>query len=127
MNLAALPAFSNNNGMLEDGRRALVVDPGDAAPVVDAPDQRSLHLAGILVTHYQKDEDDIAPHVAGCERVRAGGKPTPQSHIATQRRINPFLRCADKAVIDSALAHGAASRGAADVFAALYEWKNQLR
>jgi len=37
--------------MLDDGREALVVDPGEAAPVVSALDARALTLAGILVTH----------------------------------------------------------------------------
>lgn len=45
--------------MLHDGRRALVVDPGDAAPVRAALEQGSLELAAILVTHHHAD------HVGG--------------------------------------------------------------
>ena len=36
MNLIPLPAFADNYiWLLHDGRRALVVDPGDAQPVLD--------------------------------------------------------------------------------------------
>jgi hydroxyacylglutathione hydrolase len=42
MNIIALPAFSDNYiWLLHDGRRALVVDPGDAQPVLKA-----LHVHG---------------------------------------------------------------------------------
>lgn len=63
MKLVALPAFSDNYiWMLHDGREALVVDPGDAAPVAEALDSLGLALTGILVTHHHGD------HVGGlCE------------------------------------------------------------
>jgi hydroxyacylglutathione hydrolase len=60
MKLVALPAFTDNYiWMLHDGHEALVVDPGDAAPVVDALDRLGLALTGILVTHHHGD------HVGG--------------------------------------------------------------
>ncbi len=53
MNLTALPAFSDNHiWMWDDGARALVVDPGDAAPVETALEARGMQSAGILVTHH---------------------------------------------------------------------------
>jgi hydroxyacylglutathione hydrolase len=56
MNLVALPAFADNYiWMLDDGRRAVVVDPGDEAPVLAALDARRLELAAILVTHHHGD------------------------------------------------------------------------
>jgi hydroxyacylglutathione hydrolase len=65
MNLVALPAFSDNYvWMLHDGHRALVVDPGDAAPVHAALDAQGLALAGILVTHHHPD------HVGGIDALR---------------------------------------------------------
>ena len=43
MELIALPAFNDNYlWLLHDGQQALVVDPGDAAPVRAALDQRGL-------------------------------------------------------------------------------------
>jgi hydroxyacylglutathione hydrolase len=60
MKLVALPAFADNYiWMLHDSREALVVDPGDADPVVDALDRLGLALTGILVTHHHAD------HVGG--------------------------------------------------------------
>jgi hypothetical protein len=46
MNLAAPPAFSDARiWMLDDGLRAVVVDPGDSGSVIDALEQRALSLA----------------------------------------------------------------------------------
>jgi len=65
MNLVALPAFSDNYiWMLHDGRQALVVDPGDAAPVRAALEAHGLALAAILVTHHHPD------HVGGIADLR---------------------------------------------------------
>ena len=41
--------------MLHDGTQAVVVDPGDAAPVEQALDAQGLRLAGILVTHHHDE------------------------------------------------------------------------
>ncbi|MCU0967532.1 MAG: hydroxyacylglutathione hydrolase [Rubrivivax sp.] len=66
MNLVALPAFTDNYiWMLHDGRRAVVVDPGDASPVERALDALRLGLRGILVTHHHAD------HVGGLDALRA--------------------------------------------------------
>ncbi|MBE0550465.1 MAG: hydroxyacylglutathione hydrolase [Rubrivivax sp.] len=70
MNLIALPAFADNYiWMLHDGARAVVVDPGDAAPVRAALDAQGLALAGILVTHHHPDHvggvDDLRPRLQG--------------------------------------------------------------
>ncbi len=50
--------------MLHDGVRAVVVDPGDAAPVQAALDAHSLELQTILVTHHHAD------HVGGVDGLR---------------------------------------------------------
>lgn len=65
MNLTALPAFSDNYiWMLHDDRQAIVIDPGDAAPVAAALDALGLALAAILVTHHHPD------HVGGVAALR---------------------------------------------------------
>lgn len=256
MNLAALPAFTDNYiWMLHDGLRAVVVDPGDAAPVEAALDAMGLRLAGILVTHHHADHvggvDDLRhrldgpvfapagertpePHVpvsegdvvellgrrfavmevpghtaghvayveqdepeapllfcgdalfsAGCGRLfegtpaqmfdslsrlsalppqtrvcctheytlsnlrfaaavephnaarqayqahcqaeRDAGRPTLPGRIALEREVNPFLRCAEPAVVDAALAQGASGPSGPEVFAALRRWKDRFR
>lgn len=62
MNLLALPAFTDNYiWMLHNGRDAIVVDPGDSAPVRHTLSKLKLELVGILVTHHHHD------HVGGIE------------------------------------------------------------
>ena len=85
MNLVALPAFADNYiWMLHDGRDAVVVDPGDAAPVLAALDSMSLRLVGILVTHHHAD------HVGGVDALRSrlegpvyapAAEVTPEPHV----------------------------------------------
>lgn len=66
MHLLALSAFNDNYiWMLHDGVQALVVDPGDARPVIDALERLSLRLACILVTHHHAD------HVGGVKALQA--------------------------------------------------------
>jgi len=256
MNLTAVPAFSDNYiWMIDDGRSAVVVDPGEAGPVEAALDAKRLALVGILVTHHHADhvggvdalrprlrgpvfgpahekvpqpceghvEGDlvealglgfevidvpghtaghiaffsrqgagepivfcgdtlfsagcgklfegtpaqmhrslaklselpdatrvccgheytlsnlrfahavepgnveIVAHIARCQALRVEGKPTVPSAIGRERRINPFLRCAEPAVIDAAVAHGASGRGGSEVLAAIRTWKNEFR
>ena len=65
MNLLPLPAFTDNYiWMLHDGRQAIVVDPGEAAPVEQALHRRGLTLQAILVTHHHAD------HVGGVDALR---------------------------------------------------------
>jgi hydroxyacylglutathione hydrolase len=60
MKIYPIPAFDDNYLWLASaGGRALVVDPGDAAAVVRALEQRSLRLDSILITHHHAD------HVGG--------------------------------------------------------------
>lgn len=64
-----IPAFDDNYfWLLRSGTQAAVVDPGDAAPVLQRLQQQQLTLTSILVTHHHHD------HVGGVtELVRATG------------------------------------------------------
>ena len=65
MKLIPLPAFDDNYiWMLHDGHRALVVDPGDAQPVLQALQHEGVQLQGILVTHHHAD------HTGGVDALR---------------------------------------------------------
>ena len=66
MNLIPLPAFSDNYiWLLHHHGRALVVDPGDAQPVLDALAHAGWVLDAILVTHHHPD------HVGGVAALTA--------------------------------------------------------
>ena len=71
MNLLPIPAFSDNYlWLLHDGKQAIVVDPGQAEPVLNVLAQHQLQLQGILVTHHHAD------HVGGVQALReATGAP----------------------------------------------------
>lgn len=63
-----VPAFEDNYlWVIEDGRHAVAVDPGDASPVSDFIDRRGLTLTAILATHHHQD------HVGGLAELAARG------------------------------------------------------
>lgn len=51
-----IPALKDNYiWLLRQGASAIVVDPGDAAPVIGVLQQEKLSLSAILITHHHKD------------------------------------------------------------------------
>jgi hydroxyacylglutathione hydrolase len=103
--LAALPGDTRvcctHEYTLSNLKFALVVEPGNAA----------------LDTYHRQ-----------CLATRARGEPTLPSSIDIERRINPFLRTGEPAVLQAAQSHAPGS-GAdpVSVFATLREWKNVFR
>jgi len=61
-----IPAFRDNYiWAIRDGRRAAVVDPGDAAPVLEWLDREGVLLTAIVATHHHND------HVGGNKALLA--------------------------------------------------------
>ena len=106
MNLIALPAFTDHCiWMRHDGRQAVVVDPGESAPVIAALDARQLVLTAILVTHHHAD------HRGGVDALRARAR----MPVPGRARSKP------------AQAHRADADEPVAVLTALRQWKNDFR
>lgn len=65
MNLNSIPAFQDNYiwVLSEDDGRCLIVDPGEAAPILAALTENKWHPEAILLTHHHND------HVGGVKEL----------------------------------------------------------
>ncbi|MDD4930300.1 MAG: hydroxyacylglutathione hydrolase [Gallionella sp.] len=64
--ISAIPALQDNYiWAIHNGQQAIVVDPGDAAPVLEFLASRQLVLTGIFCTHRHRD------HIGGIEKLCA--------------------------------------------------------
>lgn len=90
MQVHAIPAFTDNYlWTLVEGDSAVVVDPGDAAPVVRFFDERKLTLAAILVTHHHPD------HVGGLAPLLRRGDVPVYGPAAESNRIRLLTHTLD--------------------------------
>lgn len=72
LDVHAIPAFTDNYlWLLSRGRDAVIVDPGDAAPVLQVLEQRGLKLTAILITHWHPD------HIGGIKKLLDSLGPIP--------------------------------------------------
>lgn len=86
MTLIPLPAFTDNYiWLLHNDTHAIVVDPGDAQPVLAALDRLKLPLVAILVTHHHMD------HVGGVAQLREATGATVYGP-ATEKMPEPLQR-----------------------------------
>jgi glyoxylase-like metal-dependent hydrolase (beta-lactamase superfamily II) len=135
MYLIPVPAFADNClGLRHDGKPALVVDPGDAEPVLRSLAQQSLQFESILVTHHhadhagalaiEPDNADLVAYQARCLHLRDHKPPTA---IAHELLINPFLRTRQAPILAAARRFDASVHDDNTVFAAIRQWKNQFK
>jgi hydroxyacylglutathione hydrolase len=124
--------FSAGCGKLFEGTAEQMYD--SLSKLAELPDSTRVccgheyTLANLKFAHaVEPDNDDVVRHRKHCEQLRAAGKPTLPSTIGRERRINPFIRCGEPAVVAAARARGAASESGSDVLAALRTWKNEFR
>lgn len=75
----------------------------------------------------EPDNPDLAAYASACEARRAAGAPTLPGTIATERRVNPFLRCREPGVRRAVQQQDPSARTDVDVFAALRRWKDGFR
>ncbi len=72
IHITAIPAFSDNYiWCLHNDHHAVVVDPGDAEPVMQFCQQHELELAAVLITHHHHD------HTGGIPRLVAANPSLP--------------------------------------------------
>ncbi|AMG29979.1 hydroxyacylglutathione hydrolase [Grimontia hollisae] len=66
LSVTSIPAFNDNYIWLlkNDDNHCVVVDPGDAAPVLSTLNQMKLTLDGVLVTHHHHD------HIGGIQQLQ---------------------------------------------------------
>jgi hydroxyacylglutathione hydrolase len=69
---------------------------------------------------------ELAAREARAQKLRDAGLPTLPSTLGEERATNPFLRCVEPAVVESANKYlGARIADPVRVFAAIREWKNR--
>ncbi|MBI2305715.1 MAG: hydroxyacylglutathione hydrolase [Rhodocyclales bacterium] len=68
----------------------------------------------------------VRQRIADAAAIRARGEPTLPSTIGLEKATNPFLRCAEPAVIAAARQRDPSAAGAVGVFAAIRGWRNEF-
>jgi hydroxyacylglutathione hydrolase len=70
---------------------------------------------------------ELAAREARAMKLRQAGRPTLPSTLGEERATNPFLRCAEPVVVESANKYlGSRVGDPVSVFAAIREWKNRF-
>lgn len=124
--------FSGGCGRLFDGTAAQMLASLDALAAL--PDDTLVcpaheYTLSNLAFARAADPNNLAltDYSAHCEVLRAQQLPTLPSSIGLERKINPFLRSREPALIQAAQAFDAGAHDAVRVFAALRQWKNQFK
>jgi len=125
--------FSGGCGRLFEGTPAQMLASLDALAALPADTRvccaHEYTLSNLRFARaVEPDNPDLLDYQQRCERIRAQNAPTLPSSIGQERRINPFLRTREPAVVRAAQAfNGASAEDEVAVFAAIRQWKNEFR
>ena len=104
LTLIPIPAFTDNYlWLLHDGQSALVVDPGDAAPVQRILTELKLKLDTILITHHHADHTggvDELRHATGAKVYGPAAEKIPKPYIALKQGDTATALGLDFQIID---------------------------
>lgn len=94
LNITAIPALEDNYiWLLQNDNHAVVVDPGEAAPVLDHLQNSGLQLDAILCTHRHHDHVDGIEELREVYNVPVYGRSHPKNpHITHDLREGDRLR-----------------------------------
>ncbi|MDO8703226.1 MAG: hydroxyacylglutathione hydrolase [Undibacterium sp.] len=85
LSILTVPAFDDNYlWIIHDGQHAVVVDPGDATPILAALTKHNLVLSAILLTHHHADHIGGVPELLKRTKVPVYGPAN--DHIAAVTR-----------------------------------------
>lgn len=103
LDITAVPALRDNYiWMIHDGRNALVVDPGEAAPALDFLAACGLRPVAILCTHRHADHSGGIAELRGVYNVPVYGRRHPGNlRIAGNPHITCDLREGDRIAFDA--------------------------
>jgi hydroxyacylglutathione hydrolase len=119
MKLIPLPASEDNYlWLLHDGRRALVVDSGDARPVAACLQQEGLRQEPILFKHRHRD------HIGGVEALRNA---TDDLFEGSRAQVLSSLDKLSALPADTQVCCTAARPHETAAFATLRQWKNEFK
>ncbi len=124
--------FACGCGRVFEGTAAQMLD--SLSKLAALPDETKVYcgheytLANIKFARaVDPDNSVLAAREEKATQLRAAGRPTLPSTLGEERATNPFLRCADPAVVDSANKYlGSRIADPVSVFAAIREWKNRF-
>jgi len=124
--------FACGCGRVFEGTAAQMLD--SLSKLAALPDETKVYcgheytLANIRFARaVDPDNAALAARELRAQRLRDAGRPTLPSTLGEERATNPFLRCAEPAVVESANKYlGARVADPARVFAAIRDWKNKF-
>ncbi|MFZ6750259.1 hydroxyacylglutathione hydrolase [Undibacterium sp. Ren11W] len=88
LSILTVPAFDDNYlWIIHDGQHAVVVDPGDATPILAALAQHRLQLSAILLTHHHADHIGGVPELLRHAKVPVYGPKNDKIAVVTHALV----------------------------------------